>query len=376
MLEGQQLSRLITDIYDTALDPALWPGVLASMAGTMNAQASALLSKDSSRKSVDAYCHTGLDPHFERTYVDTYGKLGPVATSAFCDTDRIASIPELMPYDEYCRTCFYREWAKPQGWADVAVSVLEKSASGCVYLSFARNETAGMVDDDMRRRMVLLMPHVRRAVLVGKAIEFKQAEAAAFADMLDGLSAGLFLLDAGGRIVHANAAANEMLDAADFLRMTCGRLLAGDPQADQTLRDALAATGNGDAEIGVRGIALPLIAHDGVRHVAQVLQLTSGARRAAGMTYTATAALFVRKATLAPPPAPDVIGKTYNLTPAELRVLLAIVEIGGVPEVADALGVAATTVKTHLGRLFEKTGTGRQADLVKLVAGYSTPLAS
>ena len=376
MLEGQQLSRLITDIYDTALDPALWPGVLASMAGTMNAQASALLSKDSSRKSVDAYCHTGLDPHFERTYVDTYGKLGPVATSAFCGTDRIASIPELMPYDEYCRTCFYREWAKPQGWADVAVSVLEKSASGCVYLSFARNETAGMVDDDMRRRMVLLMPHVRRAVLVGKAIEFKRAEAAAFADMLDGLSAGLFLLDAGGRIVHANVAANEMLDAADFLRMTCGRLVAGDPQADQTLRDALATTGNGDAEIGVRGIALPLIAHDGVRHVAHVLPLTSGARRAAGMTYTATAALFVRRATLAPPPAPDVIGKTYNLTPAELRVLLAIVEIGGVPEVADALGVAATTVKTHLGRLFEKTGTGRQADLVKLVAGYSTPLAS
>jgi DNA-binding CsgD family transcriptional regulator/PAS domain-containing protein len=376
MFEDQRFCRLITDIYDTALDPALWSGVLTNMAGTMNAQASALLSKDSSRKFVDATCHTGLDPHFERTYADTYGKLGPVATSAFCDTDRIASIPELMPYDEYCRTCFYREWAKPQGWADVAVAVLEKSASGCVYLSFARNEAAGMVDDDMRRGMALVLPHVRRAVLVGKAIEFKRAEAAAFADVLDGLSAGLFLLDAGGRIAHANTAANAMLDAADFLRSTGGRLVAGDPQADQTLRDALAATGNGDVEIGVRGIALPLIAHDGTRHVAHVLPLTSGARRAAGMTYTATAALFVRKATLAPPPAPDVIGKTYNLTPAELRVLLAIVEIGGVPEVADALGVADTTVKTHLGRLFEKTGTGRQADLVKLVAGYSMPLAS
>ncbi|MBX9827404.1 MAG: LuxR C-terminal-related transcriptional regulator [Xanthobacteraceae bacterium] len=376
MIEDPRLSRLITDIYDTALDPASWSGVLASMAGTMNAQAGALLSKDSSRRSVDATCHTGLDPHFERTYADTYGKLGPVATSAFCDTDRIASIPELMPYDEYCRSSFYREWAKPQGWADVAVGVLEKSASGCAYLSFARNQSAGMVDDDMRRRLSLVLPHVRRAVLVGKALEFKQAEAAAFADMLDGLSAGLFLLDAGGRVVHANAAANEILDAADFLRATCGRLAAGDSQADQTLRDALAATGNGDAAIGARGIALPLIAHDGVRHVAHVLPLTSGTRRAAGMTYTATAALFVRKAALAPPSTPDVISKTYNLTPAELRVLLAIVEIGGVPEVADALGVADTTVKTHLSRLFEKTGTGRQADLVKLVAGFSMPLAS
>jgi DNA-binding CsgD family transcriptional regulator len=60
----------------------------------------------------------------------------------------------------------------------------------------------------------------------------------------------------------------------------------------------------------------------------------------------------------------------------ELRVLLAIVEVGGVPQVAAALGVADSTIQTHLGRLFEKTGAKRQADLVKLVAGYATPLTS
>jgi DNA-binding CsgD family transcriptional regulator len=43
--------------------------------------------------------------------------------------------------------------------------------------------------------------------------------------------------------------------------------------------------------------------------------------------------------------------------------------------VAAALGVAVTTVKTHLSRLYAKTGVARQADLVKLVAGFSTPLA-
>ena len=137
MIEDQRFSRLITDIYDTALDPALWPALLASIGETMNAQAAGLLSKDASRRCVDATCHVGLDPHFERTYADTYGKLGPVAVSAFCDVNRIASIPELVPYDEYCRSCFYREWAKPQGWADVAVGVLEKSASGCAYLSLS-----------------------------------------------------------------------------------------------------------------------------------------------------------------------------------------------------------------------------------------------
>jgi DNA-binding CsgD family transcriptional regulator len=105
-----------------------------------------------------------------------------------------------------------------------------------------------------------------------------------------------------------------------------------------------------------------------------VLPLTSGERQRTGVRYTAAAALFVRKASIEAPSPPEVIAKTFKLTPSELRVLLAIVEVGGVPEVATALGVAETTVKTHLGRVFEKTGAGRQADLVKIVAGYSSPL--
>jgi DNA-binding NarL/FixJ family response regulator len=57
-----------------------------------------------------------------------------------------------------------------------------------------------------------------------------------------------------------------------------------------------------------------------------------------------------------------------------LRVLLAIVEVGGAPEVAETPGIPESTVKTHLGRACEKTGAHRQADLVKLFAGYTSPL--
>ncbi|MBX9826036.1 MAG: helix-turn-helix transcriptional regulator [Xanthobacteraceae bacterium] len=69
------------------------------------------------------------------------------------------------------------------------------------------------------------------------------------------------------------------------------------------------------------------------------------------------------------------MAKTDQLKPTELRVLLAIAEVGGAPEVADALGIGEATVKFHLKRLFAKTGARRQADLVKLVAGLVSPLA-
>jgi DNA-binding CsgD family transcriptional regulator len=121
---------------------------------------------------------------------------------------------------------------------------------------------------------------------------------------------------------------------------------------------------------------VPLITRDGARYVAHVLSLMSGERRDAGIGPAAVAAIFVRKAELDAPNAPEVIARSYQLTPTELRVLLAIVEIGGVPETAEALGIGEATVKTHLHRLFHKTGAKRQADLVKLVAGFSTPLMS
>ena len=59
-----------------------------------------------------------------------------------------------------------------------------------------------------------------------------------------------------------------------------------------------------------------------------------------------------------------------------LRVLTGILELGAPSEVAPMLGISEATVRTHLRRLYEKTGTGRQADLVKLVAGYANPVAA
>ena len=153
-----------------------------------------------------------------------------------------------------------------------------------------------------------------------------------------------------------------------------GKVAAIEAEADRELNRVVALAGGGDAAVGVKGIALPLAARDGERYVAHVLPLTSGERRRAGASYAAVAALFVHKATLGAPSAPETIARLYHLTPTELRVLLAVVQLGGVPEVAEALGIGEATVKTHLHRLFGKTGISRQADLVKLVAGFSNPL--
>jgi DNA-binding CsgD family transcriptional regulator len=374
--EREPLPALIGDIYQAALDPGLRIEVLEKIAGFAGGHSCGLLSKHSSSKSENVYCYIGTDPGSLQVYAESYPQLDLMASVLSLDVEQVVGTADLMPYDEFRLGRFYHEWAKPRGWVDVATAVIDRSATSCTLLGIVRPEASGMVDDEMRRRMALVIPHVRRALLIGKTINLKQAEAACFSGILDGLSVGMVVVDGSGCIVHANAAGSAILGAGDFLRAAGGRLVAGDVDTNETLREIIAAAAAGDAVPGIKGIALPLTAQDGERYVAHVLPLTSVARRSAGLGYAAVAALFVRKVALEAASPTDVIGRIYKLTPTELRVLLAIVDIGGVPEVAAALGVAANTIKTHLGHLFEKTGVGRQADLVKLVAGFSTPLAS
>ncbi|WP_247506880.1 helix-turn-helix transcriptional regulator [Bradyrhizobium sp. 1] len=199
-------------------------------------------------------------------------------------------------------------------------------------------------------------------------------EAATFAATLDGLDVGLYLVASDARLVHANTAGQAILDACNVLLEIRGHLMACDPSVSQTLRQVFAASRHGDPALRAGGGAIPMIGLDGQRYVAHALPLVSGRRRGAGAAYSAVAALFVRKATLTIPPHSEALRNTFKLTPTELRVLLAIVELGNIPEVAAALGVAGSTVRTHVRHLFEKTGASRQADFVKLVAGYATPL--
>lgn len=376
MREEEALSLLIGDIYDAALDPSLWPDVLGRTRDFVRGQTATLFWKDAvNREGAVVYHDGGVDDRHIARYFEEYIKLDPTTTAQFfAEVGQPFSTSDLLPYDEFVETRFYKEWAHPEGQVDFVGAVLDKSATSFALYGVIRRQCDGVADEDARRRIGLIVPHIRRSVLIGKVIELKKGEAASLAEALDGLSAGMFLVDAGGRIVHANASGHAMLAKSDVLRAAGGRLLPVDPTAERILHDGFLAAGKGDAAVGTRGIAVPLSTATGERYLAHMLPLTSGARRRAGAPCAAAAALFVHRTALDSRSPLETIARQYRLTPMELRVLLAIVEVGGVPEAAEALGIGDTTVKTHLGRLYEKTGSHRQADLVKLIAGYSSPL--
>jgi len=130
----------------------------------------------------------------------------------------------------------------------------------------------------------------------------------------------------------------------------------------------------GDDTTGKQGLVIALSnAADG-RWTAHVLPLADGARRRAGETYAAAAAVFVRSSSPVNKTPIETLATQYQLTASEMKVVEAMLRVSGLDAIAEALGISKATVKTHLNRIYRKCHARNQSDLIKLIAGFDPGL--
>lgn len=76
------------------------------------------------------------------------------------------------------------------------------------------------------------------------------------------------------------------------------------------------------------------------------------------------------------PPIAGSIGRHYGLTGVECRLAELLMRGRTIQEAADAMRLKEQTARTYLKQVFQKTGTNRQVDLVRLMLMISFPLAA
>jgi DNA-binding CsgD family transcriptional regulator len=166
-------------------------------------------------------------------------------------------------------------------------------------------------------------------------------------------------------ILHANTVARAMLEDGDPIRDNAGRLELPVELVPGQLAAAIQSAAGAEAEMGRRGIGIPTRRRDGVPLVIHVMPLKQRAARS-GMKLSAVAAVFVSETGARVPLPIDAVSMLFELTPAEARVFEMIALGRSIGQIAAALSVAQTTIKTHLASLYSKTDRHRRADLVRL----------
>ncbi|MGW9181688.1 helix-turn-helix transcriptional regulator, partial [Agromyces sp. NPDC055658] len=166
-----------------------------------------------------------------------------------------------------------------------------------------------------------------------------------------------------GQVLNLNAAAEKALRGDDGLQVTAGRITAADAAANRTLNRALnsALTGTSD---NIRGgisftVQRPSDARPFILHVLPLHRLEEPDRRRALV-------ILIDPAHEAEP-STALLQRLYHLTRTEADIALRVAHGSDPKHIAEDLSISITTVRTHLHRIFDKTDTHRQVELVRLL---------
>ncbi|MFO0624658.1 MAG: helix-turn-helix transcriptional regulator [Polyangiales bacterium] len=224
---------------------------------------------------------------------------------------------------------------------------------------------AGAVDL-VEPRLRRLAPTLRRALETYVRLRHLRATALIDQALLDRLDVAAMTLDANGALLRCNARAQALLTDDDALGLAGGRLRCARESAEPALREALARMISGrDSDTVViaprRSGRRPLL-----------LFLSTVREREGGAVRAVT--VLARESGGQGPHSEEVLRRLFGLTPTEARVALLVAEGASPQDAADHLGISPLTARAHLKRVYDKTSTTGQSDLVRLVFGELPPV--
>lgn len=372
---ADDLPDLIARIYDAALDHGLWDSVLNDLAGLFaDGHASLYLLHESDTAETTAFEALAATSHWDQAFLDSYGqhywRLNPWSERVLNRAVGEVTVSDtLVPRTNLERTEFFSDWLRPQqllsgiggtflrrGGVSAHVSVLHADP-------ITDEETARLAE--MMRR---LLPHFARAAQIHQRLGDVVTQRDALETGLDRLSIGVILTDPTGRVSFSNRAAEALLRAGTALRVDQrGLLCASQPNETTKLRQLIAAASIvlDDPRMEPGG-GLTLSDSGGGDQLAVLVAPVSRNRPLLSLTAP-KAAIFIAMPTPSNQLSQPELRRLYGLTATEARIAGELAAGLSLKEIATRLDVSYETIRNHLKKIFIKTRTNRQSELVRLL---------
>ncbi len=376
MVDLAEITSLIGGIYEAAIEEQGWPEILERSLSLIGGSG-AILHWGPSRPLTlcsNSVWSVGVDPSLSLHYMRYYMDLEQVvAHEGRLPVGAVFAASDALAAEQLHASAFGQLWLRPQGCTDVLISVLERSEDCVVRWLVTRHERQGAVDERARHTLSLLAPHLQRAVRVARLLERSDSRAMVLDEALQHLSTAVIFVDQGGRLVQTNRAGRQRLADGDIVYWSGGRPRLRSTTADTRLQTLLATLSDMRAPGDFANHTSALLKRgDGERVVLKLLPLPCRGR-GGGAAPQAAAAILLADHVAALTQRIQWAAQHYAFTPAEARVVQALMGGGTIGAIARQLGVTTATVKTHLQHVFDKTDTRRQVDLVKRIADHAPP---
>jgi DNA-binding CsgD family transcriptional regulator/PAS domain-containing protein len=367
------LLRLVERVYDAALAPDRWPEFLNALSDVIDGHVLNLAFTDTGRAETTLVFATRFDPDAERRYHKHFSALDPWVKIGLerrlFRTGVVELGTSLMSPSDYRRTAFYNDFGRFCDLMGGISAVIRAERSVSAMLNASQRSGGREFDEGDVQLLRQLLPHLQRAFQLHERFTGLAQARTAAEDVIDKLPFGVVMLGGAGRVVLVNRAAEQILSSRDGLTLRNKTLEAASGQQTTQLRALIAG-----AIAASRGERLssggPLaVSRPSLRRPLQVLVTPLRAVGAPFSLGTAApcAAVFISDPELEPLTNDAILRQFFGLTPAETRLAILLLQHKSVEESAESLHISLNTARTHLKKLFEKTGTRRQSELVSLL---------
>jgi DNA-binding CsgD family transcriptional regulator len=354
-----QDNLLIDRIYEAAFVPDQWSHALHAVA-TSNGCASGVIATWDTQQMPQGFRATPLvQVAVENTMRSPQGQDGRRFTALHgVMNDGFTSIESLLSR-EAIDTDPIQIGLRALGLESQAATAIPMPTGELVCISFERHVADGPFDDHTISALNQLRPHLARAGLMAARLGLERAQTTVNGLRAIGLPAAVMTL--GGRVLTTN----DLFDAlsSTFLPSSHGGLAINDSAANALFQSTIEAA-KARAEPLVRSI--PIAARDGRGAVvAHVLPL----RRAAHDIFSGGDLLIVATTVRASAslPSSTILMGLFDLTPAEVKLAIALAAGSTLQQAAINASIQLTSARTYLDRIFRKTGTHQQSQLVALL---------
>jgi DNA-binding CsgD family transcriptional regulator len=357
------LSELIGTIYDTVVDPSACPTMLNGLADLLGATGGAQVGAYNSK----AHSATMLAPRVEPKELLSFSQYwANVWRQCYQHPIGAVIFPEMViSHRDRCHTDTLNGSSKPQSPERMMGATLLTEGSVSTVVSVSQPYSEGEFDATQTQLFAALIPHLQRAVQLRLRLAALAGPPTNSAEMWNRLPHAVLLVDARAEVIFANQAAARMLDAGDGLSLDRDGLKAETTEDTRRLRRTIADCAEPPSELGGAGHRLRLSRRD--RGPLTMLVIPHRTQLTWIDILRPTAILFITEAEQAAVLRSERFSQDFGLTRAEAVFAVEISKGDGLQATASRLGVSLTTVRTHLAHVFDKTGTRRQAELVRLI---------
>ena len=360
------LSDLIGLAYDAAFDASLWPIALNRIADSLAATSGAAIVSYNAQTRRRGLLYPHAAPEYVRSFLEYWCPRCPILHQGRNHPVATVMQPEMFQSrEEYCRTAMFNEWFKPQRAEAMIGAKLLNEDPVSMFLALMRPYSSGDFEPAEIRMLDALIPHMHKAVQLQLRLAGLEGPAEGSASILNLLPQGVLLVDAGARVLFANSVAEELVRARTGLFSGPDGLRAESAAETRLLRKTIADCADPIGEIGGSGGRLRLSRED--RSPLVVLVVPHRSRLGWIDVIRPRAILFVTDPEQTDALQGQSLREDFGLTPAEAALALEILKADGLKAAANRLHISLATAHTHLAHVFDKTGTRRQAELVRLI---------